>query len=255
MEPLDYADIIKKMGPERDVSRLTEEELDVYNSVKAIKHQSSIEEKGRIKMAIQNSESGLKTYPLSNLNSGGFKTMNLFSKTWVRIAAGLIILIVAYFFLLKKSISVDHFYVQNFHQESDYLDIVKDNLSKYGMIDLNIESRDSILKGLDHYEKKEFIEAVRILEAYTMHYPEDHAARFYLALSQMHLSQFDAAKLHFVKLNEIQNLEFSDEVKWYYILCLLKSDKSPAQAKILLEQLKTGNGKYAQPAKEGIKLL
>ena len=53
MEHLDYLKIIEKIGVEKDLSRLTEEELLFYDMVKAIKCRSADDERIIIQQAIR----------------------------------------------------------------------------------------------------------------------------------------------------------------------------------------------------------
>ena len=51
MESIDYKTILEKLGPEKNFSNLTEDELYVYDLIKAIKHTASLEEKNKISQA------------------------------------------------------------------------------------------------------------------------------------------------------------------------------------------------------------
>jgi hypothetical protein len=49
MEHIDYSEIIKKIGPEKDLSKLTEEELLYYDMVRAVKSKAADKERKMIK--------------------------------------------------------------------------------------------------------------------------------------------------------------------------------------------------------------
>ena len=55
MESIDYKTILEKLGPEKNFSNLTEDELYVYDLIKAIKHTAALEEKNKISQAINQS--------------------------------------------------------------------------------------------------------------------------------------------------------------------------------------------------------
>lgn len=249
MEHLDYSKILEKLGKEKNFSVLTEEEHLFYDVVRAIKYVSASEEKNKINQSIshptqQDSKTTVHRIPFI-----------LSTKTWLRIAAGIAIFITAYLFLQKKETNLDEVYSNYFKQENSYLPTAVEKLEQYSMVDLNAGSRDSLLAGLKFYEKLQFDQATKILSSYSNQYPEEYTSRFYLALSYMHLDQFDLAEQHLALLKDIDQIQFAQDIKWYYILCLLKSEHGREKAKELLEKLKSEPGKYHKQAAEVFQII
>jgi len=254
MESIDYKTILEKLGPEKNFSNLTEDELYVYDLIKAIKHTAALEEKNKISQAINqspdHSKIGTSFDPPANPSIFPFKW-----KIWYNVAASIALIIITFLILRTNSADPNEIFTLHFKPEAEYIIKAKENLSQYGMIDQQAESRDSILKGLELYETKNYKAAIALLTDYSIHYPEQYTARFYLALAQMNENQFEAAEINLAILNDNNQLEFLHEVKWNYALCLLKINNGIPKAKMILQQLVQSNGKYALQATEILKSL
>jgi hypothetical protein len=139
MEHIDYSEIIKKIGPEKDLSKLTEEELLYYDMVRAVKSKAADKERKMIKAVMAGSEnkSHLQTYKK-------FTIMN--NKTWIGVAAALVLIIVAYIYLWQPSKSPDEIFANSFSPEMEYVSKAKEKAMNFGMVDSGTESRDSFLR-------------------------------------------------------------------------------------------------------------
>jgi TolA-binding protein len=255
MEQLDYNKILEKIGLEKDLSRLTEEELLFYDMVKAIKSKSADDEKLAIQEAIKIfKQQEIKITLNKNENQVNMKTNN---RTWIGIAAGIAILVVAYFLFWNPGKSTDEMYAESFKPESEHVAKARENSMQFGMASATAESRDSFLNGLKLYESNKYDESMKILAPYVENYPEDNDARFYLAMSQMNREKYAPAITHLSILNAKTDLDASllEEVKWYYALCSLKMVDGKKQAKVLFEQLAASEGKHARVARANLAYL
>jgi TolA-binding protein len=251
MEHLDFSKIKEKIGPEKDLSKLTEEELLFYDIVRAIQSKSADDERQIIQKAIEQLKHRTTNFK-TNENQINMKTSN---RTWIGIAAGIAILVVAYFFLWNPTKSTDQIFSENFTPTKDYISSAKDNAMQYGMAGGSAESRDSLLKALQFYENNQYEEAMKILAPYVDTYPEDNMARFHLSLCQMYREKYAPALQNLSKLNTVSDLENLEDVKWFLALCYLKMVDGKKQAKVLFEQLVATDGKYAKPAKANLTYL
>ena len=178
MEHLDYSQILEKIGPEKDMSRLTEEEWLFYDMVRAVKSRSADDERQAIQMAIRQFSRQYGVQMNTNENRINMKTSN---KTWIGIAAGVAVLVVAYFFLWSPSQSADEIFSKNFKPMTAYISVAKDKATQYGMAGGGAEGRDSFLRALALYEKSRYEEAIKIFAPLVENYPDDNDSRFYLS--------------------------------------------------------------------------
>ncbi|MEP7195705.1 MAG: hypothetical protein ABI851_04250 [Saprospiraceae bacterium] len=254
MDIIDYEDILKKIGEERDFSKLSEEELYIYDVAKAVRNVAAKNEMNVIAQSISSLRSSEAIVPIETSQG---KLVSLFNswKLWHLAAAGIALVIGSYWIVKSFSNSSNSIFKNNFKQETQYILTAKENLLQYGMIDTLAESRDSLLKGLELYENKNHNEAIEMLSSYLLAYPNSSIARFYLALSQMSVNQFEMAKQNFILLYDLPDLEFAEEVRWHYALCLLKTEKNKVKIKQVLRQLADSKGKYEQKAKETLEKL
>ncbi len=248
MEHIDFSEIIRKIGPDKDLSKLTEEELYYYDMVRAVKSKSADEERKKINEVIK------KAQTKSHLQTNKFFwIMN--NKTWIGAAAAIGLLIVAYLYLWQPSKSPDEIFANSFSPEKEYVSKAKEKAMNFGMVDSGTESRDSFLKAMQFYEENNYDEAMKILGPYVETYPADTDARFYLSMAQMNREKYAAAISNLSMLNATKDLENAEDIKWYYALCLLKMVDGRKQAKTLFEQLAASQGKHANAARANLMYL
>lgn len=254
MEHLDFSKILEKIGPDRDLSRLTEEELLFYDIVRAIQSRSADDERQIIKQAIKEfKQKELKL--ITNENRTNMKTSN---KTWIGIAAGVAIMVVAYYFLWSPTISNEEIFKQNFKPSTEFIGPAKDKAMQYGMAGSGSEGRDSFLQAMALFESGNYDEAMKILGPYLDTYPDDNMARFHLAMCQMNRAKYAPALTHLSKLNENTNdmdAVMAEEIKFDLALCYLQMADGRKQAITLLEQIVPMDGKKAKAAKGILEII
>jgi tetratricopeptide (TPR) repeat protein len=254
MEQLDFSKILEKIGPDKDLTKLNEEELLFYDMVRAIQSRSADDEKQIIQQVLKqfkNQQFIVKT----NENRINMKSTN---KIWIGIAAGVAILVVAYFFLSKPSVSTDELFSANFKPSKEFVAKSKDKAMSYGMASTGTESRDSFLKALALYESNEYDQAMKILGPYVESYPTDNEARFHLSMCQIYREKYAPALVNLSKLNEVSkdlDPNLAEEIKYDLALCYLKMNDGKKQAKILFEQLVSMDGKHAKTAKGILEMM
>jgi TolA-binding protein len=248
MEHLDFSKILEKIGPDKDLSRLTEEELLFYDMIRAIQSRGANDERQIIKQVIsQSKEQQFKVN--TNENRINMKTSN---KTWIGIAAGVAIMVVAYYFLWSPTISNEEIFKQNFKPSTEFIGPAKDKAMQYGMAGSGSEGRDSFLQAMALFESGNYDEAMKILGPYLDTHPEDTMARFHLAICQMNRAKYAPALTNLSKLNEISadmDPVMAEEVKFDLALCYLQMTDGRKQAVTLLEQIVPMDGKKANAAK------
>lgn len=253
MEHLDYSKIIEKIGPEKDLSKLTEEELWYYDLVRAVKSRSADDEKERIRNAIRQAKNEqFKIH--TNQNRINMKTSN---KTWIGIAAGFAILVVAYFLLWNKGKSNEDIFFESFKTHTDYLNVAKDKAQQYGMAGTGTETRDSFLMAIEFFENNKYDEAIKILVPFVDNHPENVDARYMLSKAQVNREKYTAAMVHLTSLNNNNAIEpvLQDQVKWDLALCYLQMVDGRKQAKFLFEELVKLGGLHAVPAKANLEYM
>ncbi|MBK8955995.1 MAG: hypothetical protein IPM34_10620 [Saprospiraceae bacterium] len=115
---------------------------------------------------------------------------------------------------------------------------------------------------VEHFENYNFKEASKLFYQITELQPENERAKFYHAMSQLYMGQYGPAAHKLSKLNKLVSLknaasdvEFRDDIKFYFAWSALKVCDEPRMALILFNQLNYEGGKYQYVAKEMINLL
>ncbi|MEO1264043.1 MAG: tetratricopeptide repeat protein [Bacteroidota bacterium] len=162
------------------------------------------------------------------------------SRMLYAIAATVALVIAAWFLIDTVPFDPAIVYANNYSQEK----ILIDNFIENGFTpgeDVEFQM------GLDQYSKGEYQSAKKLLSEFASKTPGHAAARFYLALCEMELNNFDEA----VKLLEPLSDKVSDvqnSAKWYLSLAYLKTGQTNESKQLLDSLTKSKNKEYREKA-------
>ncbi len=188
-------------------------------------------------------------------------------RLWQRWAVAASILAVcgtALFWWMKQSDPYQDFFKQNFQAEDIKIAAVIDDSSASGLLTGDRERRNSLASALRFYQAKDYAAAAKALSAHHQSYPQDTVAQFYLAISEIHHSDYDKAIALLQPLapevlnpgvrfgQASQGIDFQNEMTWYLALAY---SKRPGQAAkdstlLLLRRLESrGDSFYSEKAR------
>lgn len=116
------------------------------------------------------------------------------------------------------------------------------------------EALRRVRAGFDHYDKKEYPQAIAIFEEHLQKSPEAYdpkSIKFYLGVSYLAMDDITKAKTYFEELVALDKFSRKEDTQWYLALTYIK-DKNAAAAKPLLSSL-SQNGKYKEKAENLLK--
>ncbi len=96
------------------------------------------------------------------------------------------------------------------------------------------------------FNGKDYIEALRLLQAYLAGHPEDTQARLHAGLCHLELKQYDQATAVFTEIGKSPNV-WADEATWFLALTYLRQGKRDDCTRIL-KQISPDNGRHEQAA-------
>lgn len=96
------------------------------------------------------------------------------------------------------------------------------------------------------FNRKDYAEALNLLQAYLAGHPEDAQARLHAGLCHLELKQYPEATAIFSEIGGSKNV-WADEANWFLALTYLRQDKRNESARIL-KLIPQSSGRYEQAA-------
>lgn len=159
-------------------------------------------------------------------------------KRWLSIAASILLLCVAGYFLLENGATGNE---QLFAQ---YFDLYPDNITEIKRGSEN--KNEQLILGIAHYEKGEFDEAINAFSPYAG-IPK---VQFFIAICELGRGQTEKSLLIFSKLEQNKEItDMQDGLVWYNALALLKDNQTTAAKEILENIIATDHYKKAAAIK------
>lgn len=154
-------------------------------------------------------------------------------------AASLALIITLRFLLIDSSMSHDKIFETHFQP--------------YQVVGESRSSEDDVDKLIPYelsepYIKKNYNDAIPVLESYLAKYPNDFQASLMLSSSYLEINRAEKAEIILGKVLENNPNEFYTEItKWYLALSLVKQERLE-EAKFLLAEIEKGGGFYSNKA-------
>ena len=125
---------------------------------------------------------------------------------------------------------------QYFHPESAEVNGIIESLISVGFTP-EMNRSDSLREALLRYREGGYQQAADALGAFLQDHPQNDTARFYLALAEMSLSQYESAAARLADLAQADGFEQQKQARWYLALCYLRLEGTLGPARRLLEEL------------------
>ena len=189
---------------------------------------------------------------------------------WAAAASLLVIFGAVLFFMLNREDNYQKWYTQNFRPEDEKIATVIDDLTASGMLATDREKRESLANALKRYQQGEYTSAKDAFTIHLQNYRPDTVAQFYLALSELHLSNIEKAIASLkpitpqslnpdVRPGQVsRGVDFQHEMTWYLALAYSKRGDRTAKDStlILLRKLvSSGDDNYAAKAQTALQQL
>jgi tetratricopeptide (TPR) repeat protein len=118
----------------------------------------------------------------------------------------------------------------------------------------SLSSPDTIERAINLYNQNNYSEASQLFNQILQASPENTEAQFYNGLCFIYLNEFERAITSFDKvLNRPYNY-FQEYSKWYLVMCYVRTNQNET-AKILLQEIASGNGFFSNDAKKVLRKL
>ena len=111
-----------------------------------------------------------------------------------------------------------------------------ESLASVGFVP-EMNQSDSLREALKIYQDSYPEDAFRALNSFLQDHPQNDTARFYLALTEMSMGNYELANGRLSPLSQKDRFSLSSEAQWYLALCYLKLEGRWEEALPLLEQL------------------
>lgn len=208
-----------------------------------------------LKTEIGKAHDTLKANHFFKLQNKIMDTQKKSSSKLMGIAAAIVCLLAAGYFIMKPGASGDRTDLFSQYVEKDYLDTkgVLATLTSPGFADTEAGRKDTLAGFIEQYDTGEYEEARVNLVNYLESYPEDEYAKFYLGMSLLQKSMYSKAVKHLQPLAKNANFDMNLEAKWYLALCYttFKDAEMDQLAKGLLQDVvKNGNKDISASAAE-----
>ena len=169
----------------------------------------------------------------------------------------------AVFFTLRQRNPYKELFDQNFYAEHSRIDAVIDDGAAPGLLNADRTRNGSRARALSLYRAGDYAGARAALATHFSTYPQDTIARFYLALSAMHLAGYDDAiallqPIAAERPGAGEDTGFQSEITWYLALAYSKHPGRAAKDStlLLLRRLETGTDtEYVAKARAALKSL
>lgn len=181
---------------------------------------------------------------------------------WAAAASVLIVLGTALFLWLRPGSTGQEVFAAYFRAEEARTGALIDDLSASGLLVPNQEQRNNLAAALKLYQAGEYADARQALAGYRQEYPQDTIARFYLGLSELHLSNFNEAinllsPIVPKELGAEPPAGLEDEITWYLALAYAGRPTGIGRdsAAVLLRRLEATSSSYSARAQEALQKL
>ena len=125
---------------------------------------------------------------------------------------------------------------QHFRPEEEQAGRIIEGLTSVGFAP-EMNPTDSLREALVLYRKEDYPAAFLALSYFLDNHPQNDTAQFFLALTEMSLSNFDSAARLLSGFSNPGNPEMEKEARWYLALCFLQLEGRREDARKLLEML------------------
>ena len=168
--------------------------------------------------------------------STSLKVFSLNQNQTIAVAASLVLLIVAGFFLFKPSLSSEQLYLSYYQAYPNIVEPAE-------------RGQENIQDAYALYEKGDYAKAIEKFESQLANsQPTEKAPlHFYMAISAMELNDLPLAEENLLKVLEGEKGRFTNPARWYLALLYLRNNNTE-KAEEELKILQGSNSSYAQKA-------
>ncbi|MCB0640921.1 MAG: hypothetical protein KDC44_04745 [Phaeodactylibacter sp.] len=146
----------------------------------------------------------------------------LWGRRRLSIAASLLVLILAGYFLLSDTGPNAELYAAYFSPDVAALEAKLDDLELVGMAIPDQERRANLKPALELVQQQSYGAAAQALTWHLEKYPQDEAALYFLGMSRMEQHQFEQAVRAFERLEELPTNVYTETTDWYLGLAYLR---------------------------------
>lgn len=165
------------------------------------------------------------------------------NKTWLAIAASLLVLVVAGMLLLSPNKMTRTEALTKFDHNKKANELLEQQINEYeglGMADPERGKKDSIAQMLNQYKDGDYQESYNAATEFLSRYPDDNVALYFAGMSKFQDSKFSKAVEWLSASTKQKDGVFYDQARWYLALSytMLNTNVGDDNAIKLMQQIK-----------------
>lgn len=159
-------------------------------------------------------------------------------KWWLVAASAVIVLGLGYYYFMPgQDMSMDDVYAEYYSPDQEGAQDLIDNSSTAGLVDSTKGRKDTLVQALVSYRSDKYQQAISMLSVYSVNYPEDIEAKYFLGLSYLAIENYNRAVEVLQPLLQSDDYEVMDDARYYLALSYTRFVDNEDNTIKLLEQI------------------